>query len=540
MSIGKYVALWKILIRLGLIAVYTIGCGGGGGGGSDTTPPQISSVAPTDSATDITLDAGISATFNEAMDDTTIGAASMTISPAVAGSISYDAAAQRAIFTPAGSLTASTTYTVTVTTGCADMAGNSLAADHTWSFTTGATAVNNWTQVGDQVSPAGAESEDPTVMIVGNSPAVGYRHASFGVNLNHWSGSSWGTPTADPSGGNSNSSIYHAPAFCSNESTIYMAYSHAGVSGGTDAEFYDRIMVYQWTAVGGYSILNSSDEVSVPYNPTDGGVDANEPAIGCHAGALPWVAWEEADAAPASSDSHGWAAEITVGGSSSSRAGALSRNDNAGSYSTDVRTVGVIRDAAGCAYLAQWESHQTEQDQTDLYVSKTCGAGYTTLGGAVTDDWDYNNLSKPSMALLGNQIYIAYTRANQTDNTQHVYVKYFNGTAWVMVGSDPLSAYSAADHYDSGNPDLIVADGTLYAAWEESNQTDGPFIFTAHYDGAASAWVVETTPLNISAANAAQDPSLAYNATDGYLYAAFEENTDGWPHIFVKRKRHIP
>lgn len=83
-------------------------------------------------------------------------------------------------------MTASTTYSITITTGCTDVAGNSLAANHTWSFTTGATAVNNWTQVGSQESPAGAESEDPTIMIVSNAPAVGYRHASFAVNLNQW------------------------------------------------------------------------------------------------------------------------------------------------------------------------------------------------------------------------------------------------------------------------------------------------------------------------------------------------------------------
>jgi hypothetical protein len=40
-------------------------------------------------------------------------------------------------FTPAGGLTPNTVYTATITTGAKDLAGNTLAADYSWSFTTG-------------------------------------------------------------------------------------------------------------------------------------------------------------------------------------------------------------------------------------------------------------------------------------------------------------------------------------------------------------------------------------------------------------------
>lgn len=546
-SLVRNLVRWDYLVTLLAASALMLGCSGGGGdgglggGGSDTTPPEISSVAPADSATDITLDATISATFDEAMDETTIDATTMTITPAVAGTVSYEASANRATFTPTGSLTASTTYTVTLTSGCEDAAGNAMTADYSWSFTTGATAVNEWTQVGGQVSPAGAESQDPTMMIASDTPAVGYRHASFEINLHTWNGLTWGTSAADPSGGGSNSSIYHMPAFCSNGDTIYMAYSRAGESGLGSAAFYDRVFAYQWTSASGYQILNGGDEVSRPY-PSDFGADADEPAIGCYDSALPWVAWEELDGASSSPQDHAWAAEVTGGGTSVSRTTYVNRNNNdhPSGYTTDVRTVGILQDSAGCAYVAQWESHHDEQDQTDLYVSKTCGSGWTNIGGAVTDDWDYNNLSKPAMVEMGGQVYIAYTRANPSDYTQHVYVKTFNGSNWVDVGSNPVSAFSVSDHYDSGSPDLLVADGTLYLAWDESDQYDGPFVYVAQYDSGASSWVVDTTPLNVLAMRDALNPSLAYNANDGYLYVAFEEMVGGWPQIFVKRKRHIP
>jgi hypothetical protein len=510
---------------------------GGGGGGGDTTAPQVSSAAPANGATDITLDADISAVFNEAMNATTVNGTSMTISPAVAGSVAYDTAAHRATFSPTVALTASTTYTVTITTGCTDTSGNPLATAYSWSFTTGTTAVNAWTQVGGQVSPAGNESEDPTMMIVSDSPAVGYRHASFEVNLNRWDGATWGSSVTDPSGGNCISSIYHTPAFCSNGSTIYMAYSHEGVSGSTDEAFYNRIFVYQWTVGGGYSIMNSGSEISIPWNPTDTGANAWEPAIGCYDSDLPWVAYVEQDIASSSEDD-AWGVEMS--GTGSSRTNAIDRNTSSGSYATDVRTVGVMQESGGCAYVAQWESHHNEQDQTDLYVSYTCGSSATALGGAVTDDWDYNHLSKPSLAWYDGKLHIAYTRANESDYTKHLYVKSYSGGSWSIVGGGAVSAFSAADHYDSANPDLIVADGTLYVAWEESDQYDGPFIYVAYYDPGTSAWVIDGAQLNVDTGRQAGDPSLAYNTNDGYLYVAFEENVSGDSEIFVKRKRHIP
>ena len=48
---------------------------------------------------------------------------------------------------------------------------------------------HDWEQVGGQVSPAGAESEDPTMLVIGTTPAVGYRQESFRTHLNIWTGS---------------------------------------------------------------------------------------------------------------------------------------------------------------------------------------------------------------------------------------------------------------------------------------------------------------------------------------------------------------
>src|SRR2546426_1281513 len=53
----------------------------------------------------------------------------------VTGTVSYNGVT--ATFTPTVNLAPLTTYTATISTGAKDLAGNALAADLVWSFTTG-------------------------------------------------------------------------------------------------------------------------------------------------------------------------------------------------------------------------------------------------------------------------------------------------------------------------------------------------------------------------------------------------------------------
>ncbi|BBO17633.1 conserved hypothetical protein [Candidatus Brocadia pituitae] len=103
------------------------------GTGSDMIPPIVSATNPVSGGVNIAVGNAITATFSEAMTSATINNTTFTIS-GVTGTVSYSG--MTATFTPSGPLAYSTTYTATITTGVTDVAGNPMAANYTWSFTT--------------------------------------------------------------------------------------------------------------------------------------------------------------------------------------------------------------------------------------------------------------------------------------------------------------------------------------------------------------------------------------------------------------------
>ena len=130
------------LAVLPLVAVLAalMGCGKSG----DTVQPTLDTVAPTVSSTNpgngAVGVAVISATFSEPMNASTITTASFTVvglgASAVPGTVAYNASADVATFTPNNALSLNSGFTATITTGAKDAAGNPLATNHAWSFTT--------------------------------------------------------------------------------------------------------------------------------------------------------------------------------------------------------------------------------------------------------------------------------------------------------------------------------------------------------------------------------------------------------------------
>jgi YVTN family beta-propeller protein len=111
----------------------------------DTTPPTVTAVSPANNATGVSRTANMVAAFSEAMDASTLTAASFELrdpsGALVSCVVTYDPSTRKATLNPNPTLATLTTYTVVVRGGTADprvkdAAGNALATDRRWTFTT--------------------------------------------------------------------------------------------------------------------------------------------------------------------------------------------------------------------------------------------------------------------------------------------------------------------------------------------------------------------------------------------------------------------
>ena len=124
------------------------------GATGDATAPTVIAVSPVDGSAGVCVTRAVSATFSEPMNASTFSATTFRVTDngaAVAGTVSNDAPSRVATFvtTSATGFAASRPFVVTIASGTAgvkDLAGNALAVDRVFGFTTGtqacASAVN--------------------------------------------------------------------------------------------------------------------------------------------------------------------------------------------------------------------------------------------------------------------------------------------------------------------------------------------------------------------------------------------------------------
>ncbi len=154
---------WSFVAALSMAFFMATCSGGGGGGGGGGTPPApvlptVKSTSPAAGATNVAINTVIAAAFSGEMDAATINGTTFTLSNGVNGVVTYDSTNFIATFAPAGNLASNTTYTATITTGVRDKAGNAMASNFEWNFTTGSTLDTSLPQVLSTTPSAGASS----------------------------------------------------------------------------------------------------------------------------------------------------------------------------------------------------------------------------------------------------------------------------------------------------------------------------------------------------------------------------------------------
>lgn len=134
--------MMKILKKFQILAIIPLvliaSCSSDDDGSTPVLAPTVVGTSPVENELDVAVNTTLTINFNKAMDASTINTTTFTVlagTTPVVGSVTY--ANETAVFTPTINLEVSTLYTATISSGAKDLVGTSLAADYSFSFTTG-------------------------------------------------------------------------------------------------------------------------------------------------------------------------------------------------------------------------------------------------------------------------------------------------------------------------------------------------------------------------------------------------------------------
>ena len=137
---------------------------------ADGTPPTVSGTTPAAGATGVGTASLVTATFSEPINAATLTTSTFVLrdpsNAIVTATVSYDAPTRVATLTPAAALSVAKTYTATITggsSGVKDLAGNALASNFVWSFTT----VASMTIWNASATPSGIATDDGSAVELG-------------------------------------------------------------------------------------------------------------------------------------------------------------------------------------------------------------------------------------------------------------------------------------------------------------------------------------------------------------------------------------
>jgi len=134
----------------------------------ETVLPYVVSTLPAARSANVVTTTSISATFSEPIDPATITPASFFVA-GVAGTTTYDPTTLTAVFTPSVPLTSNTSYTLTVTTGVTDLAGNHIGLTKGFSFRTLNTLLPNFSLSGTVTGTGGTPLSGVTMTVTPTS-----------------------------------------------------------------------------------------------------------------------------------------------------------------------------------------------------------------------------------------------------------------------------------------------------------------------------------------------------------------------------------
>jgi Bacterial Ig-like domain len=297
------------------------------------------------------------------------------------------------------------------------------------------------------------------------------------------------------------------PSLAFNNDQLYAAWAGKSGPSGPNQTYVGTLTGASWTV-----------DVSLNQDPSK----SSKEATVAFKDATPYVAWSEhtysADGTITSGDvyvkQYNGTSWVLLGGSS------LTISDPGLSL---IATIGhssaVIPDTPHIAFV-QKNNAGIEQ----LFVKRWNGVAWDLLGGSLNID-PANWAGVPVLAYVGTVPYVVWGEGDGKDN----YVKRWNGATWELVGGKLNSLESSHHSWIAGDTQ------TVYVGWVEKDNSGVFQVYVARWNEIMSTWFKLGGSLNVDTGHDAHHARVAV-AADGTVYAAWGEKDDsGVNQLYARR-----
>ncbi|MEW6517569.1 MAG: T9SS type A sorting domain-containing protein [candidate division FCPU426 bacterium] len=340
----------------------------------------------------------------------------------------------------------------------------------------------------------------PSLFINGSTPYAAFSEYTGGTSnrifVKHLNGSSW-----IQDGGSVNLSPVNnasSPSLCFSGSTPYIAWQGLNLSS-PPAQIY----VSYWNGLGW-----QQEGGSLNLDPTKNVYDPN---LAIYSN-TPWVAWYE------------YTVTMGIGRLYVKHWNGMGWQQDGGYLNLDPgmgATAPSITIYNGTPYVA-WAEYASSHPQ--INVKSWGGASWSSLGSSLNIN-PAMDAGGPQVGVYNGTPYVAWHENSITSFTQ-INVKYWTGGAWAPTGG----SLNVSASQNASNPSLYLYNGVPYVAWQESNGTADQ-IYVKLWNG--SAWVQVGSSLNVDTGRNAMSASLFFSGDKPYV-AWRETDASGYNQVYVK------
>jgi hypothetical protein len=325
-----------------------------------------------------------------------------------------------------------------------------------------------------------------------------------------------------------------------NNAFIMVASGKGGYADGTWSSYALQTWLFRYQGTG-----PNPGATTPSYLPTPNSINRNtdawakEPSLAATGNTL-FSAWVETGRPFDTSDGtwfHVYASQESTGAWSPLGGTPASLDSEFSNYSeSHSPSIAVV---GGKPWISWYKSNNSGQTWA-LWAKNWTGTAW--VGGAVGksgSDPTHAYQGRSQMADVAGIPYIALLEVDKTYYPQKTfaYVKYWNGTAWTLLGTGPLNVNPSA--YTTANSISIASDGAKpYVATTEYTSATSTLqsqtvsqVYVSHWTG--SQWVNVGGSLNMNASSWADDASVAFLGGQPYV-AWTERTTAGNAQVFVK------